>query len=82
MQSANAVRPVAPDSEVEQLPETFEKALAAGWVVVTSLTTISTGQKKRSGKVFLGLEGRSQRLAVPYTATKAGFRFDVPQLIQ
>jgi hypothetical protein len=82
MRSTNAVRSVVPTSESEQLPETFEKALATGWVMVSEDTALSADQKTRRGKVILGLQGQSQRLSVPYTATKTGFMFDVPRLIQ
>jgi hypothetical protein len=82
MRSALAVRSVVPKSDSEPLPDTFEKALAAGWVIVSEDTALSADQKARRGKVILGLKGESHRLLVPYTATKTGFNFDAPRLIQ
>ena len=77
-----AVHSAVPAVGSQQLPKTFEKALSAGWVIVSEGTALSVDQKTRRGKVILGLEGRSERLSVSYTATKAGFQFGSPQLIQ
>ena len=82
MQSASTVRSEVATPESGHLPETFEQALATGWVVVSEETALSSDQKSRRGKVTLELEGQSQRLAVSYTATKAGFEFGIPQLIK
>jgi hypothetical protein len=82
MRSANAVRSVVPAAGSQQLPKTFEKALSAGWVIVNEGTTLSVNEKTRRGKVILGMEGRSSRLSVSYTATKTRFEFGAPRLIQ
>jgi len=82
MQSASAVRLAVPKSDSKQLPETFAQALSAGWVIVSEGTALSTDQKTRRGKVILGLKGQSHRLSVPYTATKNGYNFDAPRLIE
>ena len=63
-----------------QAPETFNQALATGWVGASDVTTISAGRKKRTGVIFLRLKGRPQRLSFPYKATKAGFEFGAPMM--
>jgi hypothetical protein len=82
MQSASAIRSVVPAAGSHRLPKTFEQALSAGWVIVNEGTTLSLNQKTRRGKVILGIEGRSSRLSVSYTATKARFEFGAPRLIE
>ena len=66
----------------KQLPETFEQALATGWVVISEATSLSANCKTRTGSVSLASKGQSKIISVPYTATKNGFVFGVPQLIQ
>ena len=66
----------------KQLPETFEQALSAGWVIVSEATSLSPNQKTRRGTILLSSKGQSKIISVPYTATKNGFVFGAPQLTQ
>lgn len=79
MRSASAVRS---EPRYEPLPETFENAISAGWTVVSESTALSADEKNRRGKVTLGMQGRSERLSISYTATKAGYQFAEPKVIQ
>ena len=84
MESATKV-PVHPSSRQHpqlQIPESFKHALATGWFVTNEGTALSEDKKMRRGTVVLGLKGRSQRLSVPYTATRSGYKFELPRLIQ
>jgi hypothetical protein len=77
-----AVRAAVPVRAKRELPVSFEEAIRAGWMIVHENTGLSASGKKRSGKVVLGIEGRSERLSVPYTATPRGYSFGSPELIQ
>jgi hypothetical protein len=71
---------LVPDHKVT--PGSFLEALAQGWKVISENTVLGVDKRHRHGKVFLQMEGRSERLAIEYTGTvKQGYHFGPPQLL-
>jgi hypothetical protein len=84
MQNAAALRKsemlLVPEKAV--VPASFLEALKQGWKVISENTVLGVDKKHRHGKVFLQLEGRSERLAVEFTGTvRQGYRFATPRLL-
>jgi hypothetical protein len=71
---------LVPDYKVT--PASFLEAVKLGWKVISENTVLGADKRHRHGKVFLQMEGRSERLAVEYTGTvKQGYHFGTPRLL-
>ena len=77
-----AARPASPGARKVRVPKSFEEALKLGWHITSENTALSTDERERRGKVVMAMKGHASRLVIAYTATKAGFQFGSPRLIQ
>jgi hypothetical protein len=69
----------------QNIPASFEEALKADWEFYDEKIVVSINRKektqRRYGVVLLRTEGRTYKLAVPYSATVNGYSFRAPRIL-
>lgn len=83
--NAAAVLPVPrprPVPNPADLPQSFQEALKAGWVIAREESALDIRGHQRKGAVLLKLKGSPMRLRIPYVATKKEWQFGKPEAIE